>query len=241
MGIPKAAVNLIIDHLASVLSDTQRQECLRNASLVSTAWVDRCQHHLFSTVSLPYGPLRKWCSRIRHGDRGVSRHVRILYLNWWDAYWTPVICYSEPELPHLTSFRNLQELWIDHVDGNIPPRSSLRLRVVLGYLGTQGTMAPWGPSPLSSTVYQTLWTSSCQIFLLTTPNKSRPLPSPASNCHMMQSVSIFSNSNISSSKNSALAASPLIRHCSSHIVGLTSELLICGVCLCWALVSKLSE
>jgi len=117
MHIPRDVVDLIIDELASVASDTQRTEYLRNASLISTAGVDRSQHYLFSTITLPHEKsVKNWCSKTRPGPGGVSRHVRTIFLNKGDFYW-PCFTVNERKtvVPRFTLFRNLRELAVNEI------------------------------------------------------------------------------------------------------------------------------
>jgi len=115
MHVPQDVVGLIIDQL-SLRADNQWEWHLKAASLVSTAWVNRSQYHLFSTLKF-YGrrKLLELCSRIKPDPCGVLRHVRILTLG---DEGTPILRRPvtasdiETSLPHLTSLTNLRELII---------------------------------------------------------------------------------------------------------------------------------
>jgi len=117
MYIPQDVVDLVIDQL-SLSTDYEAKFYLQAASLVSTAWVNRSQHHLFSTLEF-HGRLKleKWCSGIKPDPCGVSRHVRVLSLGGNEP-WTPPLLASDIEtsIPHLTSFKNLRKLIIGHPD-----------------------------------------------------------------------------------------------------------------------------
>jgi len=115
MYIPQDVVDLIIDQLVlpatvyreSLESKFERYTYLKATSLVSTSWVNPSQRHIFPVVSLhSTASMQKWCSNIRPGPHGVSRHVRILRLL------APSLVSDNlaTALPHLTSFQNLREL-----------------------------------------------------------------------------------------------------------------------------------
>lgn len=126
MHIPHDIVNLVIDQLVFEAADaalvTSRPygawryprslaQDLRATSLVNTLWSHHSQHYLFSSVTLyREAHVQQWCSRIRPGAEGVSRHVRTLKLG-------PQTLRSDifkTALPHLMSFSNLQELIMCH-------------------------------------------------------------------------------------------------------------------------------
>lgn len=121
MCIPQDIVSLIIDQLVlgaggtALVASRYGTVCprslardLRATSLVSTRWVNHSQHYLFSTIVFSQeAHVWEWCSRIRPGPRGVSRHVRVLKLK-------DHLDILETALPHLTSFQNLQELVMYH-------------------------------------------------------------------------------------------------------------------------------
>ena len=116
MHIPQDVVDLIVDQL-SLSAGWKTRGYLRAASLVSTAWVDRSQHHLFSTLTF-YDTVKieRWCSRIKPDPYGVSRHVRALTLGGGCSYTLfnprPRVSDIETALPHLVSFKSLQELML---------------------------------------------------------------------------------------------------------------------------------
>ena len=119
MHIPQDIVGLIVDRLVSVTSGEERRWCLRVLSLVSTTWVDRCQHHLFSTVDFSYREsVEDWCSTFRPSPDGVSRHVRVLSFTRQEYSLPLVTDVLKTALPHLTSFRGLQGLEVDYIDFN---------------------------------------------------------------------------------------------------------------------------
>ena len=87
---------------------------LQAASLLSTAWVNRSQYHLFSTVEFAGSRMiKKWYSRIKPDPYGVSRHVRVLTVGWRERPATltsPLIASDiKTAIHHLTSFENLRE------------------------------------------------------------------------------------------------------------------------------------
>jgi len=110
MYFPQDIVYVIIDQLVSVAVNDYHDyhlTWLQATSLVSTAWVNPSQRHLFSTINFYFSAsVRKWCSRIRPGPYGISRYVRVLRLGAPSLH--PDIL--ETALPHLTSFQNLREL-----------------------------------------------------------------------------------------------------------------------------------
>ena len=115
MHIPQDIVDLIVDQL-SLRADNQWEWDPKAASLVSTAWVNRSQYHLFSTLEF-YGKreLLELCSRIKPDPCGILRHVRVLTLGDKDnrTVCRPVTASDiETSLPHLTSLTNLWELII---------------------------------------------------------------------------------------------------------------------------------
>ena len=131
MYIPGGVVGLIVDQLASAEDWPHRcRQYLQAVSLVSTVWVDRCQHHLLSTISFSSRTSpEEWCSRIRPGPDGVSRHVRTLSLLSRDGCPSVLVTrVLEPALPHLTSFPNLRELNVPYFD---PTVVSLDILVII--------------------------------------------------------------------------------------------------------------
>ena len=118
MYIPQDVVNLIIDQMVSMtaadpyLTASERCRCLQATSLVSTVWVNPSQRQLFSVVNFYWTTsLREWCSLIRPGPHGISRHVRVL------RFWVPSLAPDilEFALPHLTSFQHLRELGMGQI------------------------------------------------------------------------------------------------------------------------------
>ena len=109
MYIPQDVVDLIIDQL--VLTEKCPWELrwsLKATSLVSTAWVNPSQRHIFFAINFYNNPsVQRWCSRIKPDPYGLSRYVRVLRL-WGVPLQSSSIL--ETALPHLTSFQNLQEL-----------------------------------------------------------------------------------------------------------------------------------
>jgi len=77
--IPQDIIDLITDQLCLVHCNRS----LRATSLVSTAWVNPSQRHLFFTGLRLYSSsgVQNWRSRIRPGPHGIPRHVRVLQLS----------------------------------------------------------------------------------------------------------------------------------------------------------------
>ena len=121
MYIPQDIVDLIVDQLASMVSGSRRRGYLQAVSLVSTAWVGRCQRHLFSTIMFYHNDdIREWCYRIKPDPDGISRYVRALLLHRGRILQSPLDTdVLKTALPHLTSFKNIQELKVDGVDLNV--------------------------------------------------------------------------------------------------------------------------
>ena len=119
MHIAQDVVDLIVDQLSRSTYDWERKRHLRAVSLISSVWVNRSQHHLFSTVELRRSEdIQRWCSRIKPDPRGVPGHVRVLLLGGGGEYTPPlpVVLDIETALPHFTSFKNLQELVLRRID-----------------------------------------------------------------------------------------------------------------------------
>jgi len=122
MHLFQDVVDLIVDQLYDP-EDHCAERDLRATSLVSKIWVDRSQHHLFSTVNLRNSRrVKRWCCRIEPDPNGVSRHVRVLTIG--EFYYIPVSPLAlhdiKAALPHLASFKNLHEFGL----GNIDPAST---------------------------------------------------------------------------------------------------------------------
>jgi hypothetical protein len=115
MYTPQDVVDLIIGQLALMIAElcpSERHRFLQATSLVSTPWVNPSQRRLFSTIDFHNSSsVRRWCSRIKPDTYGVSRHVRVLRI-WSEPLSSGVI---KNALPHLTSFKNLQELSMGRV------------------------------------------------------------------------------------------------------------------------------
>lgn len=119
MNIAQDIIDLIVDQLSQSVHGWERERHLRAASLISTTWVNRSQHHLFSTVELRSSKdIQRWRSRIEPNLYGASRHVRVLVLggNGKYAQQPPAVSEIKTALPHFTSFRYLRELEVCHID-----------------------------------------------------------------------------------------------------------------------------
>ena len=163
MHIPQDVWDLIIDQLISRGEDPWRiRKFLRAASLVSTAWVNRSQHHLFSTLAfIRRDILQNWCSRIRPDPDGVSRHVRTLRLVNMRAASLPRPLLTDvlkTASPHLTSFRNIQKLWVCNVDLGAASLDVL-IPAISSFAGTLRWLG-WTQEP--GTIHKT-WTTICTI------------------------------------------------------------------------------
>ena len=121
--VPQDIVDLIIHQLCS--ATLYCGSSLRATSLVSIAWVNPSQRHLFFILCLySSSDVRKWCSRIRPGPHGISRHVRVLKLS------SRFVVSGIPETahPHFTSFQNLREL---DIGGDAVRRNRIAILVPL--------------------------------------------------------------------------------------------------------------
>ena len=121
MHIPQDVVDLIIDQLSPPTDDREWKCHLLAASLVSTAWVNRCQHHLFSTLEFyRRREIERWCSKIKPDPCGISRHVRVLTIGSREMsnISSPRLLVSDIKaaLPHLASFKNLKEFILGYTD-----------------------------------------------------------------------------------------------------------------------------
>ena len=78
MKIPQELIDKIIDGVWA--ADSPSYATTRAASLISRAWVERSQFHLFHDIKFSTaGPLfTRWCDVVSPGPNGVSRHVRSL-------------------------------------------------------------------------------------------------------------------------------------------------------------------
>ena len=124
MYIAQEVIDLIIDQL-SQSTYWERERHLRAAGLVSTVWVNRSQHHLFSIVDFRDSrDIQRWCSRINPDPHGVSSHMRVLAIGSAEPRAT-TLSDIETALRHLTLFKNLRELMLPHVDLKHPSLSVL--------------------------------------------------------------------------------------------------------------------
>ena len=127
---------------------------LRATSLVSTQWVDRSQHYLFSIVTLYREEhVREWCSRITPDPHGVSRHVRVLDLRISALHRH----FVKAALPNLTSFQNLQELVVHHDEPRISCVSLDDLASIFSSFATTLKRLQWTQEPVTSDAWKTLY------------------------------------------------------------------------------------
>ena len=117
MNIPQELIDKIIDKIWDA-DDFPSHATTKAASLISRAWVDRSQHHLFRDLQFfPFGPHpARWCDAVSPGPNGVSRHVRSLTIRtgldgWWMGERS-----LEHGLPFFDSFRNVQVLRVHNWD-----------------------------------------------------------------------------------------------------------------------------
>jgi len=144
MHIPHDVVDLIIDQLfLSTDCEAGHPGHLQAASLVSTAWVNRSQHHLFSTLEFDSGQkVKRWCSIFKPDHYGVSRHVRVLIIGCRDPTTpTPPLLVTEIEaaFPHFTSFKNLQKFIQGYPSSSHTP-PSVFLQILSSSAGTLKTL-----------------------------------------------------------------------------------------------------
>lgn len=166
MYIPQDIVSLTIDQLvwetvgATQVASRYGMVCpsmlareLRATSLVSTQWVDRSQHYLFSIVTLYREEhVREWCSRITPDPHGVSRHVRVLYLRISALHRH----FVKAALPNLTSFQNLQELVVHHEEPRISCVSLDDLASIFSSFATTLKRLQWTQEPITSDAWKIL-------------------------------------------------------------------------------------
>ena len=152
MHIPQDVVELVIDQLV-LMNAACWDRCLRATSLVSTAWVNPSQRRLFTALDFNSGvEVQRWCSRTRPGPYGISRHVLTLRL-WASCLVSDTL---ETAIPHLTSFRNLQELEVVRVDTN---RVSLHVLVpIFSSFANTLKRLQWTQKPTVHETWETLYT-----------------------------------------------------------------------------------
>jgi len=112
MNIPQELTDKIIDRIWDA-DDSPSHTATKVASLVSRAWVERSQHHLFHDIQFTaFGPLlTRWCDTVSPGPNGVSRHVRSLTIRarGMDGQWVDEES-LERGFPFFGSFRNVRVL-----------------------------------------------------------------------------------------------------------------------------------
>jgi len=117
MNIPQEIIDKIIDRIWDV-DDSPSQTTTKAASLISRAWVERSQCHLFRDIMFsPLGPfLVRWYAAVSPGPNGVSRHVRSLTI-WaaMDGQWIDEESLKRC-LTSLDSFHNIQVLRVRNWD-----------------------------------------------------------------------------------------------------------------------------
>ena len=133
MGVtlPQELIDEIIDEVAK--DPKLRTANLKASSLVSHAWVDRSHKHLFSRKEFGHGEFRDWCSTVRPGEDGPSRHVT--RLRYRDEYWDEGTCPFAANSEHIAYFTNVQRLRLidaglfseEYVLAFTPLRSTLRI------------------------------------------------------------------------------------------------------------------
>ena len=162
MNIPQELIDKIIDRVWDV-DDSPSHAATKAASLISRAWVDRSQHHLFRDIQFsPLGPLPvRWCDAVSPGPNGVSRHVRSLTIRaevngWWMGEES-----LEYGLPFFNSFRNIQVLRVYYWDiEHFPPE--ILTRCFTSFAGSVRVLQ-WDPHPQIS---RESWTHIVGLFPL---------------------------------------------------------------------------
>jgi len=145
MNIPQELIDKIIDGVWDA-DDSPSHTTTKAASLISTAWVERSQHHLFHDIqfSTSGSYFRHWCGAVSPGPNGVSRHVRSLTIRarGSDGRWIGKETF-ERGLPFLDSFRNVQVLRICYWD--IEPFPPEMLTRYFASLGGSVRVLQWDP------------------------------------------------------------------------------------------------
>jgi len=134
MNLPNELIDKIIDEVWGA-DHSPSHTTTKAASLISRAWVERSQHHLFHSIEFfnrfwvfkffgdPFG---NWCNAVTPGPDGVSRHVRSLTIEvtgsagWWMSDDIPERVFS-----YFDSFRNVQVLRVSN--WNVEPFPPERL------------------------------------------------------------------------------------------------------------------
>ena len=112
MNLPQELTDKIIDEVWDA-DDHVSHAATKTASLISRAWVDRSQSHLFHTIKFytTDRQLGRWCNAVNPGPSGVSRHVRSLTIHARSSDgWFINEDFFERALPHFDSFRNIRAL-----------------------------------------------------------------------------------------------------------------------------------
>ena len=122
MNIPQELIDKIIDGVWN--ADSPTHTTTKAASLISRAWVERSQHHLFHDIKFSFfGPyFERWCDAVSPDPNGVSRHVQSLTIQARaDGRWVEEES-LERGLPFFNSFRNVQVLRVHYWDiEHFPP------------------------------------------------------------------------------------------------------------------------
>ena len=121
MNLPQELTDKIIDEVWDA-DDHVSHTTTKTASLISRAWVDRSQSHLFHTIRFytTDHQFECWYNAVTPGPNGVSRHVQSLTIQaTWSDGWFINEDFLERALPHFDSFRNLQALRV--LNWNVAP------------------------------------------------------------------------------------------------------------------------
>ena len=130
VSLPQELTDKIIDEVAK--DSVLKTATLQASSLVSRAWVHRSHKHLFSNVEFDDGRFHDWCSSVRPGEDGPSRHVSCIHYraDYCDAYPHSLV----DDGRYLSYFTNVQTLHlsgvglhlVEYVFGFMRLRSTIR-------------------------------------------------------------------------------------------------------------------
>ena len=153
MNIPQELIDKIIDEVWDA-DDSPYHTTTKAVSLISRAWVERSQHHLFHDVqfsvhydvelSVHCDDFLHWCDTVSPGPDGLSRHVRSLTIEAreWDGWWIGEEL-LERGLPFFDSFRNVRVLRVQYWDIN-PFHPEVLTRCFAPFSGTVRVLQ-WDP------------------------------------------------------------------------------------------------
>ena len=162
MKIPQELIDKIIDRIWDA-DDSPSHTTTKAASLISRAWVDRSQHHLFHDIEFSFsGPyFAHWCDAVSPDPNGVSRHVRSLTLRAGvEGQWMGQES-LECGLPYFDYFRNVRILRVNFWDIEpFPPEMFARF---FASLAGSVRVLQWNPH---TQISRESWTHIIKIFPL---------------------------------------------------------------------------